>query len=64
MKMVSKRGVELSVNTIVIVILCIIVLVVLVLIFTGAFGKFGGDILYKIKSALGMLNATQPAGMP
>lgn len=55
----KKRGVELSTNTVVILILCIIVLIVLVLIFTGAFGKFGSDILYKIKNAFGMLNATQ-----
>ncbi|MBS3073312.1 hypothetical protein J4465_00760 [Candidatus Pacearchaeota archaeon] len=54
----KKKGVELSINTIIIVILAILALVVLMLIFTSAGKTFFSDIMMKLKSSLGLLNST------
>jgi hypothetical protein len=54
----NKRGAELSVNTIIIVVLAIIVLVVLILIFTGNMKPIIGGISDKISSIFGLWKDT------
>jgi len=55
----NKKGSELSMSTIVIIIILIIVLVVVVLIFTGGMKGISTSIWDKIKSALGLWNASE-----
>ena len=45
-----KKGVELSMNVIIIAVICLIVLIVLVLIFSGRLGKFGEGVTQVEKS--------------
>ena len=53
----SKRGAELSVNTLVIVIIAVLVLLVVSLIFSSAMRQIFVDIFNKIKSVLGLWEA-------
>jgi cell division protein FtsN len=53
----SKRGAELSVNTLVIVIIAVLVLLVVSLIFSTAMRQIFVDIFNKIKSVLGLWEA-------
>lgn len=55
----KKRGVELSINTIILVILAALVLVITIMIFTSAGKTFFADIMAKLKLALGLLDSTQ-----
>ncbi|MEM4641264.1 MAG: hypothetical protein QXW65_01980 [Candidatus Pacearchaeota archaeon] len=55
----QKQGAELSINTIIVIILLIIALVILVLIFTGNMKDISSNIWSKIKSALGLWNASE-----
>ncbi len=55
----EKRGVELSINTIILVILAVLVLVITIMIFTSAGKTFFADIMEKLKLALGLLDSTQ-----
>lgn len=54
----EKKGVELSINTVIIVILAVLALVVLILIFTSSGRMFFSEIITKLKSALGLLDST------
>ncbi len=55
----NKKGVELSINTIIIVILAVIALIVIIFIFSGAMRGFASDLFTKLKNALGLWNASQ-----
>jgi len=55
----NKKGVGLSINTIVIVILVVIALIVILFIFSGAMRGFATNIFSKLKNALGLWNASQ-----
>lgn len=54
----NKRGVELSINTIIVVILAVLVLVITIMIFTSAGKTFFADIMSKLKLAFGLLETT------
>lgn len=54
----DKRGVELSVNTIIIITLALLALVITVLIFTGSMKTIIAEISAKIKQAFGLWNVT------
>ncbi|MGB9707953.1 MAG: hypothetical protein ACPLXC_01330 [Candidatus Pacearchaeota archaeon] len=54
----NKRGVELSVNTIILIILALLALIITVLIFTGAMKTIIAEISSKISQAFGLWNAT------
>jgi len=55
----NKKGIELSINTIIIIILAIIALIVIVFIFSRAMRQFAADLFTKLKNALGLWNANQ-----
>lgn len=55
----SKKGAELSINTIIIVILAIIVLVVVLLIFSSSMKQIASNITERIRSVFGFWNASQ-----
>lgn len=54
----SKKGAELSVNTIIIIILALIALIVFLIIFSSSMRQIVADIAVKIRSAFGLWNAT------
>lgn len=56
----DKKGAELSINTIIVIILALLVLVVTIFIFSSAARQFAANIFAKLKTALGIWNATQP----
>ncbi|MEK6852365.1 MAG: hypothetical protein AABX59_00650 [Nanoarchaeota archaeon] len=58
--MQGKRGVELTINTLIIVILALFVLVIILLFVTGQFGKIFEQISFYVKQALGFANETIP----
>lgn len=60
----NKKGVTLSINTIVIIILAIIALIITVLIFSGAARQFAAAIMARLRAALGMWNATNATRIP
>jgi len=53
-----KQGVELSINTVIILILAILTLVVVILIFSSSEKTFFAEIGNKLKSVFGLLNAS------
>ncbi len=53
-----KHGVELSINTVIILILAILTLVVIILIFSSAEKTFFTEIGNKLKSVFGLLNTS------
>jgi hypothetical protein len=55
----NKKGVELSINTIIIIILAVIALVVLILILTGTMKNVIVEITSKLRYAFGLWNASQ-----
>lgn len=55
----NKKGVELSINTIVIIIIAIIALIVILLIFSGAMKGVFSELMAKIKNAFGLWNASK-----
>lgn len=55
----DKKGAELSINTLIIVILAVVVLVILLFIFSSASREFAANIFAKLKTALGLWNATE-----
>ncbi len=50
----QKKGIELTTNTIILLVLAVLVLVVIILFATGAFGSLGSQIMGKIKWAFGL----------
>ena len=54
----DKRGVELSINTMIIIILAIVALIVILFIFSSAARQFAASVFTNLKIALGMLNET------
>ncbi|MCL6500496.1 MAG: hypothetical protein K6T16_00480 [Candidatus Pacearchaeota archaeon] len=59
--MYGKKGVELSINTVIIVIIAVIALVLILFIFSSAMREFALDIITKLKNALGLYNASSSA---
>ena len=57
--MKNKKGIELSINTIIIIILALIALIVIVFIFSGAMRQVASNLMIKLKNALGLWNASQ-----
>jgi len=57
--MFNKKGVELSINTIIIVILAILALIVILFIFSGAMREFAVSLFAKLKNALGLWDASK-----
>ncbi len=55
----NKKAVELSINIIIIIILALIVLIITLFIFSGAMRDFASDLMFKLKNALGLWNASQ-----
>ncbi|MFA5084683.1 MAG: hypothetical protein WC475_04910 [Candidatus Paceibacterota bacterium] len=55
----NKRGAELSINTVVIVILAVIALVITIFIFSSSARQFAANIFSKLKFAMGIVNSTQ-----
>lgn len=55
----NKKGVELSINTIIILILALIALVVTLLIFSGSMRQIISSISSKIGSVFGLWNSSQ-----
>ena len=60
----NKKGAELSINTLIIIILAIIVLVTMIFIFSSAARQFAAAIFTWLKNSLGMLNETPIAPLP
>ncbi len=50
----QKRGVELTTNTIILLVITVLVLAIIVLFSTGALGDLGNQIFGKIKWAFGL----------
>lgn len=50
----NKKGVELSINTLIILLIAIICLVIVIFIFSSAARQFAGNIFARLKQAFGM----------
>lgn len=55
----NKKGVELSINTIILLILAIIAFIIMLLILTGNMKGIMASISTKVKQVLGLWNATK-----
>ncbi|MCX8193805.1 MAG: hypothetical protein N3G19_00345 [Candidatus Pacearchaeota archaeon] len=55
----KKGGIQLSINTIVLLIIAIIALIIMVLILTGNMKEIIANISTKVKQVLGLWNATK-----
>lgn len=57
--MINRKGVELSINTIILLILAIIAFIIMLLILTGNMKGIMASISAKVKQVLGLWNATK-----
>lgn len=55
----NKKGAELSINTLIIIIIAVICLVILLFIFSGAARTFASTIFARLKQAIGFWDAAQ-----
>lgn len=55
----NKKGVELSINTLVTIIIVVICLIIVLFIFSSAARQFAANIFARLKQAFGFWNATQ-----
>lgn len=55
----SKKGAELSINTVIIIILALVALVVILFIFSSSMREFASSIIGKLKNALGLFSSSQ-----
>lgn len=57
--LINKKGAELSINTLIIIILAVIVLVTMIFIFSSSAKQFAATVFTWLKNSLGMWNETQ-----